>query len=994
MSSSQSYPQRFKARFTSDEPALCGDSLQGTSGKMTATDLQRSYVCKWTYNFAESYKFSNYSDYNTMFISITNTFSRESKCYYSHSRFTIDVPIENTGQKFTRAPCGGFVHLSQEPKNILNIPKSFNNTLDCGWIVIAPPGVRIETSIEGIFNHDCSDEFLTVHHGLTQSMSVLEYCKNKIPAKSIVTSFMNTFIQYHSKAQQSTNLKLVMKVASSQCGGYLNGYERIFSSPNYPNHYDENTECTWVIQASIGYRVSLSFFQRFVVEDTVNCTKDAVIIYDWVNGSYQELAKLCGREIPSVLNSTSTRMKVVFRTDSNINLDGFTAEWTEICGGVFTATDIDQFIYSPGYGSGYDPLLDCSYEILAPTNNKLIVQFQDFALEGIYPECKYDNLTITGEREYNFLLKIFCGKHIPPILENYEKVMINFKTDSIGQDKGFKLSYSLYKCGGKITEPTMIRTGSAEEYFNGLNCTWIIEAPSDKVIIVNFAYIDIEPHYSCSNDYIAVFDGSQIENDHRLALLCGKINSSTVIKSNSSRAIVQFVSDDFLNYKGFQAQISFSYGEAVGCGGVISLLSVTQYSLKSPRIGNSFVYENYLDCHWFVNAPEDHVVKVEFTAFHVSPCANVNQTAIGIRKCSCDFVEIRDGLNPDSLLIDKFCGHTLPPAIVSSTNVLSIRLSTDGEIVSSGFEISLSLQSSRCFPTEITVDFNVQKIHSPGFGRGDIPRGLHCKYILKGTSSVIPTHLRVNYLDLEPAESSSTHKGVELEVSYIGQCGRNYTESYGLLQNSYIQDYNVNLLSCSNLITAPENYTISIYIIEMYPSYFHGEAYFEILDGDKLSSPSLYKVQSSYIMQSVTSTGRYLLLHNVMKGTEQIMYNINYVTTDKGRGCGGRLINEFGRITSPMYPEVYRKRSTCEWELETPIGIQLRLHFSEFDLGLLCDQNYVSLVDRNGNIVSSYCSETPADYTSEDNYVKVVYTTTMSNGGTGWIADIVGIVDL
>ncbi|XP_045485243.1 cubilin-like [Pieris rapae] len=1110
MYSSQRYPQRFKARFTSDEPSLCGVSLQGTSGKITAPDSQRPYVCKWTYNFADTYKLNNYFDYNTIFIRITNTFSRDSKCYYSHSRLVIDVPIENTGQNFIRTvcgnqtnisyripftsltlraiqlnlqpflfnvewklqPCGGVVHLSQEPRNILNIPKSFNDTLDCGWIVIAPPGVRIETSIEGIFNRDCSDEFLSVHHGLTQSLSILEYCKNKVPEKSIVTSFMHTYIQYHSKAQQSTNLKLVMKVASSQCGGYLDEYDRIFSSPHYPNHYDENTECTWVIEASTGYRVSLSFFQRFVVEDTVNCTKDAVIIYDWVNGSYQELAKLCGREIPPIYNSTSTRMKVVFRTDSNINLDGFIAEWTEICGGIFTATNTDQFIYSPGYGSGYGPLLDCSYEILAPTNNKLIVKFQDFSLEGIYPECKNGNLTITGESENGFLINIFCGKHIPPILENYEKLMINFKTDRIDQDKGFLLSYSLYKCGGKITETSQISTGSAKEYFNGLNCTWTIEAPSDKVVIVNFAYIDIEPHYSCSNDYIAVFDGSQIENDHRLALLCGKINSSTVIKSNSSRAVVQFVSDSFFNAKGFQAQITFSYSEAVGCGGVISLLTQTQYSLKSPRIGNSFVYESYLDCHWFVKAPEDHVIKVEFRAFHVSPCADVNQTAIGIRKCSCDFVEIRDGLNPDSLLIDKFCGHTLPPAIVSSTNVLSIRLSTDGEIVSSGFEISLSLQRSRCFRTEITVDFNVQKIHSPGFGRSDIPRGLHCKYILKDTRSLIPIHLRVNFLDLEPgtanhclndkmiitnfpqtnttigkdfilnhntdnffslspffnsiinlkpemfvvcgsnktldfylngnininlitsAESSSTHIGVELEVSYLGQCGRNYTEPYGLLQNSYIEDYNENIRSCSNLITAPENYTISIYIIEMYPSYYRGEAYLEILDGDKLSSPCLYKVQSSYIMQSVISTGRYLLMHNVMKGTEQIMYNINYVITDKGRGCGGKLVNELGRITSPMYPEVYRKRSTCEWELETPIGTRLRLHFSEFDLGVLCDQNYVSLVDRNGNLVSSFCSETPADYTSEDNYVKVVYTTTMSNGGTGWIADFVGIHNL
>ncbi|CAK1552576.1 unnamed protein product [Leptosia nina] len=1096
--------QRFKAKFSSNEPALCGDTIAGDNGVIIAPDLERSYICKWTYNIGQNK--NNTVNYNTMLLTIRDISSMDSKCYYSHSRLIIDAQIGKLHQKFSRSicgnntevsyripltsltikavqitrqpltfsstwkiqPCGGIIHVTKQSKDILNIPKSFDDTLDCGWIIVAPIGEKTETKVEGTFNYDCSDEFITINHGLAQSGSTLEYCKDKLLENALITTFKYTYVQYHSKPQRSANVKLVAKISSDECGGYLSGYDRVFSSPNYPNSYPANVECTWIIQASVGYRVSLSFVQRFVIEDTTNCTKDVVIIYDWKNEAYNEVAKLCGRQIPAVFNSTSTRMKVVFRTDANTNLDGFMAQWSQICGGQFIATEKEQFIYSPGYGSNYDPLLECFYEIKAP-NQKVTVKFLDFALEGFYPECKFDNVTIGLKREYEIMLKIFCGKHLPTNMESFEEVTINFKTDAIGQDKGFKLSYSIYTCGRNITEPAIIKSSESSEYYNNMNCTWTIQAPQNKHVIVKFSYIDLESHISCYNDYVAVFDGSKIEEDKRLALLCGNITSPTVIKSKSNNAIVQFVSDEFLNYRGFRAQIAFSYGESVGCGGTINLLSVSQYTLKSPLIGKAFVYENYLDCHWTVTAPEDRVIRLTFTAFHVSPCVNVNQTAVGINKCDCDFVEVKDGLSPDSLEIGKYCGHTLPPDIVSSDNLMAIRLYTDGEIVSSGFEITLRVDTAICAHSEFMLNYTTQIIRTPGFENGAIPRGLHCIYNFKGRSYDY-IRLRIQSLDLQSGtgkncdkdkliirsfpetrnmtlgsnyvlnrysdnffmhsniydptlsfpehftlcgashsldlhftgsvslnlitspESPSTHKGVEIEASLVGFCGRNYTEAFGRIQTTYIDNVETKFTDCYTLITAPEDYTISIYFNTVYPVYYDNNAYLEILDGDKSTSPVLLKIGAEYEQRSVFSTGRYLLMHNHIHEADQTLYDLNYVVTNKGRGCGGKLVNELGRITSPLYPDTYRKRSSCEWELETPIGTRLLLHFSEFDLGRMCDQNYLSLVDRSGSVISTYCSDTPADYTSEDNYVKVVFDTSMNNGGTGWVADFIGIL--
>lgn len=37
-----------------------------------------------------------------------------------------------------------------------------------------------------------------------------------------------------------------------------------------------------------------------------------------------------------------------------------------------------------------------------------------------------------------------------------------------------------------------------------------------------------------------------------------------------------------------------------------------------------------------------------------------------------------------------------------------------------------------------------------------------------------------------------------------------------------------------------------------------------------------------------------------------------------GRGCGGRMFNTEGIVTSPMYPLTYRKSTICRWDIAVP----------------------------------------------------------------------------
>lgn len=1112
---------KFKAMFSSNEQTLCGGDVTGLSGNIVSLDLEseKSYYCDWNYIPPTMVLEDGDAIYhfNTVLLTLKmNSTLTRSRCRYNDPKLTIQSQASNRGLfikheycsniettlRFpssmlnfkaisTRASkldfnvawkaqlCGGTIQASMESVNILKIPSNYNGSLDCVWTLVVPFNNRVEIKMDGSFQYNsCDDEFVEIKHGIAQRASTIgKYCASKILDVPLTLNFRYILIEYHTKSpNNSTNIKFLSKLTAGQCGGSLSGYQHIFASPNYPKIYDANQECSWIITASLGNRISLSFIDRFVIEDLPNCTKDAVIIYDWKNDNFNEIARLCGRQAPNVYNSTYNKMKVVFRSDATVNMDGFKARWQPICGGRYTSSENEQFLYSPGFPNSYPSKLDCTYNIVSPNEDAVIIKFLEFELEGTYPGCQYDNLTITAHTLYDYYMtEARCGTKMPSPITRYSQVSIHFMSDSYVQKKGFKLSYMTYKCGGHVKEPSILTSNTDEFYAENMNCTWYIQAPSNKIVVLKFLYIDLESS-DCQNDYVAVFNDFAIDSDKRLALMCGHVNSTTVIRSQGQKILLQFISDRSANYKGFKVEVMFTYAESAGCGGRIDLTPLQPIKSLKSFVGNYSRYDSYLDCHWTITSPVDTIVNIRFTNFHIAPCLNVNQTELG-SKCDCDYVEIKDGLNPDSLTIGTFCGHTLPPSFFSSENAMSIRLSTDGEIESTGFEAELSLSQSLCGKSRFLVTDKIQRVSSPGFEKGNnVPRGLHCVYYFdpgtrinsairitfkslslqsatnQGTSSKCnkdkleiinhPTPRNVSIgkdyvvnhnddvffangyyyeenfphrveicgenktsdlyvtgsvaitLITSPDSDSARYKGFELEIAFAGFCGNNYTDTQGKILSPYAyydttDSYTVD--DCYTLITAPENHTISVYFLSVTPDYWNEDVYLDIYDGSDKTTKKLASVKKDYEENPAFSTGRYMLLHSHKNNGDRVYYELNYITTDKGPGCGGKLINEIGIVTSPMYPEKYRKQSSCEWQLETPYGTHLKLHFSVFNLGRICDQNYVQLVNRKGNVISTFCSETPADYTSEDNYVKIVFITTVNNGGTGWVAKFVGV---
>lgn len=573
--------------------------------------------------------------------------------------------------------------------------------IHCVWFFSAMQGMKVKVNMN-FDKLNCEKEYVNIFNGGSNNNPLIErVCGIQHGEKNFSSSLSGekVLIEYHSEQYNpETSFNIKIDATYDLCGGLLVAPYFRFESPRNGSQYPSNVECTWQLRARPGYHVGLSFVDRFFVEESANCTNDYVTVYDKTNNSdYSVVAKLCGRSVDKSFNASADEMMVLFRTNDRIAADGFTAVWSENCGGVFTATANEQSIVSPRYPDNYPPNSLCNYTILAPSDSFINIRFDDFELEDSLRGCIFDNLTIfVRSNDWSTdltLLGSYCRKDSLTMIRNKHQITIIFKSDQWLEKRGFRLHYSLDNCGGDIRSTTMVSlpiNPETKSYMDELRCVWNITAPDDKHIVVRFETIDLEQNDYCYQDFVEVYEGSEIQSDNRKAHLCGNLtHHAPTVKIAFNKAVMRFQSDASIAAGGFSALILF----VPKCDKNILLTeAVSTYHLDETSTG----YQDMLDCHYQVKGPDGWVVKMEFTEFHVAGCQTNTSSS-----CNCDFVEVRDGAGPFAEPIGETrCGHVLPIAVTSTHSSLWVRFST-GKILNSNFILRIffliSLFSQRCF---------------------------------------------------------------------------------------------------------------------------------------------------------------------------------------------------------------------------------------------------------------------------------------------------------
>ena len=106
----------------------------------------------------------------------------------------------------------------------------------------------------------------------------------------------------------------------AQCGGYFNASRYRFASPDYPQKYGDNRNCSWQIVASQYHIIELRF-QTFDIENGY----DSVEVFDGEISSSKSLGKYSGDCNPGVLYSNGNAMSLSLHSDELYSEEGFLA---------------------------------------------------------------------------------------------------------------------------------------------------------------------------------------------------------------------------------------------------------------------------------------------------------------------------------------------------------------------------------------------------------------------------------------------------------------------------------------------------------------------------------------------------------------------------------------------------------------------------------------------------------------------------------------------
>lgn len=228
---------------------------------------------------------------------------------------------------------------------------------------------------------DCDRNYVTIFNGKTQAAPRIgTFCANKHP--NLIRSQGSYLLVQYTQEDNPTGgggFKMNYEPAVDGCGGIFHDSIKAVESPGYPKNYPNNAECLWEIHLADGYTIHLKSDDRFHLEDSDNCSKDFLEAWDWVDDKWVSLGKRCGRQTP-MYNSTTNKLKILFRSDNNTSFQGFKLTWTVSCGGVFKADHIKRYLVSPGYPEGYSNNLACQYNIISD-NKFMYITFEDFLLE-------------------------------------------------------------------------------------------------------------------------------------------------------------------------------------------------------------------------------------------------------------------------------------------------------------------------------------------------------------------------------------------------------------------------------------------------------------------------------------------------------------------------------------------------------------------------------------------------------------------------------------
>ncbi|XP_066929338.1 cubilin-like isoform X2 [Clytia hemisphaerica] len=850
--------------------------------------------------------------------------------------------------------CGGTL---QGPSGFIQspgYPNSYQPLLECNWLIKASEGNTISLrilSFELEQSDNCLDDSLSIHDGRNNGGEVIETLCGTVAPKTFHSTGKFIFLKFRSNA--NVQWKGFSLQYTEDCSRDLTARDGVILSPNYPQNYPPNKQCTWNIKGNTNDVITINTM-AFDMQKSDDCSADSLSI----NGR-----KFCGNTGPSVTLPTGS-VVMTFKSDDVISESGFKLNYTiQGCSEDFF-NDKGTFT-SPNYPADYPNRAYCLWRIRVSAGMKVQLTFQDFALEG---HCDRDSVTV-----YNgYLLTspevgTYCSTQQPFTLESSSNEMtVLFRSSFNRVRKGFKASYKAIKggCGGRLTgvEGSLSSPAFPANYPPLSSCEWTIDVNSTQRVFMTISPLAFPGTDNNCSDYLTIADGVTY---NEIGKFCGSTTTIVQLNVTGSKAVIKFVSD------GDQVQgAGFKIDYKLVCGGEIEV-SGDDVIFTSPHYPNYYKFD---ECEWLLRTTPGNKIHLRFVDFSVERCGSGSS-------CTCDYIQVHDGSDMNTGLLGRFCGNSIPASLFSSGNEMFVKMKTDQYFHQRGFKAILSTNTAACGGRLLGYE---GAMVSPLYPR-NTPQNADCVWSINtsegslvsfafetdfeseacnntyinlydGPSTASPLIRKVCSLESTQSVRSSSN---EMTVQFVTNEPHNgfsakYTtgclnvmqsKSSGYIESPGYPNFYPEDLQCQWLFDVPEGKTISFVFEEMdleastvecsdYVVIFNRETYKRATDnlcGRELPDSQLLNWRQPAVR---FITDGFLQRHG---------FKLRYSIIEHVPICGGNLIatqqNQY--ITTPNFPQEYPNLKDCRWEITAERkDLRVSLQFVSFHLEASGTCNY------------------------------------------------------
>ncbi|XP_060073469.1 uncharacterized protein LOC132553255 [Ylistrum balloti] len=335
----------------------------------------------------------------------------------------------------------------------------------------------------------------------------------------------------------------------------------------------------------------------------------------------------------------------------------------------------------------YLPNLFCRWEIRAEEGHRLLLSATTFATE-FSTGCNWDYLEVRdGSDDHAHSVGKYCGYSPFALLSDSDKIFLYFSSDGASEDRGFQLQFrsvpteasdlslcnQLIETDGRITSPNY-----PSEYSPYSSCVYWIKAPSEHARVRLYINDVSLEDSGCLFDYVKIYDG---RDSHSPSLLdiCGDSDYKASVTTSGNQAFVTFVSDGYLEDRGFEIKISLiqedNGAESDDQEECCQVTEAMEGVVTSP--GFPGLYPNQARCEVVIRSPQpDHHIRLTLVYLDMEGSTN----------CTFDSLEFFDRTSEDFNSLGKICGQTTQNLIyVTSSDTLRIVLTSDYLVSGRGF---------------------------------------------------------------------------------------------------------------------------------------------------------------------------------------------------------------------------------------------------------------------------------------------------------------------